>query len=122
AYANIQLNEQRKSVIDSFGRTIYIPKDVTRVVTDGKHTLGEMLALGIPPIGAAMSLMKDDVIYHQRLQNICSIGKWADPTKIAQLEPEIVLLSYKRSPQDLKELRSIAPTVVMKNALYRKNV
>ncbi|MGE7109734.1 helix-turn-helix domain-containing protein [Lysinibacillus sp. NPDC047702] len=110
-YANIHLHTQQRTVIDSLGRKVHVPKDTTRIVTDGKFTLGELLVLGISPIGAAISIMKDNVIYHNRLRNIHSIGHWADPNKIAQLQPEFILLSYY--PQDLQELDALAPTVVL---------
>lgn len=112
-YANIHLYTQQRTVIDSLGRKVHVPKDATRIVTDGKFTLGELLVLGISPIGAAISIMKENVIYHNKLRNIHSIGYWADPDKIAQLQPEFILLSYY--PQDLQELDVLAPTVVLNN-------
>lgn len=112
-YANIHLHTQQRIVIDSLGRKVHVPKDATRIVTDGKYTLGELLVLGISPIGAAISIMKDNVIYHNRLRNIHSIGYWADPDKIAQLQPELLLLSYFHPEQDLQKLDAIAPTVIL---------
>ena len=58
-YANIHLQTQQRTVIDSLGRKIHVPTGATRIVTDGKFTLGELLVLGISPIGAAISIMKD---------------------------------------------------------------
>ncbi|CCF16762.1 bacterial regulatory helix-turn-helix s, AraC family protein [Brevibacillus laterosporus GI-9] len=113
-YANIHLHTQQRTVIDSLGRKVHVPKNATRIVTDGKYTLGELLVLGISPIGAAIS-MKDNVIYHNKLRNIQNIGYWADPDKIAQLQPELVLLSYHHPAQDLQVLDAIAPTVVLDN-------
>lgn len=110
-YANIHLHTPERTVIDSLGRRVLVPTSATRIVTDGKFTLGELLVLGIPPIGAAISIMRDNVVYHNKLRNIHSIGDWADPDKIAQLQPEFILLSYY--PQDLQELDALAPTVVL---------
>ena len=112
-YANIQLHTPERTVIDSFGRKIHVPKDATRTVTDGKFTLGELLVLGIPPIGAAISIMKDNVVYHNKLRNIHSIGHWVDPDKIAQLQPELLLLSYFHPEHDLQKLDAIAPTIIL---------
>ncbi|MBU9709230.1 AraC family transcriptional regulator [Paenibacillus sp. AK121] len=117
-YENIHLRTGQKTVIDSFGRKIHIPKDTTRIVTDGKFTLGELLVLAMPPIGAAISIMKDNVIYHNKLRNIHNIGHWADPDKIAQLQPELLLLSYVHPEQDLQKLDAIAPTVIL-NSKFR---
>lgn len=114
-YANIQLHTPERTVIDSFGRKIHVPKDATRIVTDGKFTLGELLVLGIPPIGAAISIMKDNVVYHNKLRNIHSIGHWVDPDKIAQLQPELLLLSYFHPEHDLQKLDAIAPTIILNN-------
>jgi len=113
-YANIHLHNQQKTVIDSLGREIHVPKNATRIVTAGTNTLGELLVLGISPIGAAISIMKDQVIYHNKLQNIHNVGHQAEPDKIAQLHPELLLLSNYRS-QDLKVLEAIAPTVILDN-------
>lgn len=112
-YANIQLHTPERTVIDSFGRKIHVPKDATRIVTDGKFTLGELLVLGIPPIGAAISIMKENVVYHNKLRNIHSIGHWVDPDKIAQLQPELLLLSYFHPEHDLQKLDAIAPTIIL---------
>lgn len=117
-YANIHLHTQQKTVIDSLGRKVHVPNDATRIVTDGKFTLGELLVLGISPIGAAISTMKDNVIYHNKLRNIHNIGYWADPDKIAQLQPELLLLSYFHPEQDLQKLDAIAPTVIL-NSKFR---
>ncbi|WP_340021189.1 AraC family transcriptional regulator [Paenibacillus sp. FSL K6-1096] len=117
-YENIHLRTGQRTVIDSFGRKIHVPKDTTRIVTDGKFTLGELLVLAMPPIGAAISIMKDNVIYHNKLRNIHNIGQWADPDKIAQLQPEFLLLSYVHPEQDLQKLDAIAPTVIL-NSKFR---
>nr|WP_255601507.1 helix-turn-helix domain-containing protein [Lysinibacillus sp. K60] len=116
-YANIHLYTPERTVIDSFGRKIHVPKDATRIVADGKFTLGELLVLGIPPIGAAISIMKDNVVYHNKLRNIHSIGHWVDPDKIAQLQPELLLLSYFHPEHDLQKLDAIAPTIILSSKL-----
>lgn len=115
-YANIHLHTQRRTVIDSLGRKIHIPKDATRIVTAGTNALGELLVLGIAPIGAALSVMKKQVIYRNRLQNIQDIGYWAEPDKIARLQPELMLLGNYLS-KDLSELDAIAPAIVLNNKM-----
>lgn len=47
-YANIHLHTPERTVIDSLGRRVLVPTSATRIVTDGKFTLGELLVLGIP--------------------------------------------------------------------------
>ncbi len=116
-YANIHLHNQQKTVVDSLGREIHVPKDATRIVTAGTDTLGELLVLGISPLGAAISIMKNQVIYHNKLRNIHNIGYWADPEKISELQPELLLVSNYRA-QDLQELDAIAPTVIL-NSKFR---
>ena len=116
-YANIHFHNQQKTVIDSLGREIYVPKDATSIVTAGTDTLGELLVLGISPLGAAISIMKNQVIYHNKLRNIHNIGYWADPEKISELQPELLLVSNYRA-QDLQDLDAIAPTVIL-NSKFR---
>ena len=82
-------------------------------MTDGKFTLGELLVLGIPPIGAAISIMKDNVVYHNKLKNIHSIGHWVDPIKSHSQQPELLLLSYFHPEHDLQKLDAIAPTIIL---------
>lgn len=113
-YANIHLHTQQRTVIDSLGRKVHVPKDATRIVAAGTNTLGELLVLGISPIGAAISIMKEQVIYRNKLRNIYNIGYWADPDKIAHLQPELLVLGNYRS-QDLQELDAIAPAIVLNN-------
>lgn len=53
------------------------------------------------------------MVYHNQLRNIHSIGHWVDPDKIAQLQPELLLLSYFHPEHDLQKLDAIAPTIIL---------
>lgn len=115
-YANIHFHTQQKTIIDSLGRKVHVPKDATRIVASGTNTLGELLVLGISPIGAAISIMKEQVIYHSKLRNIHNIGYLAEPDNIAHLHPELLLLGNYRA-EDLQQLDAIAPAIVLNNKI-----
>ncbi|CAM3164361.1 helix-turn-helix domain-containing protein [Paenibacillus taichungensis] len=110
-YANTQLRSRRRTVTDSLGRQIRLPEVTTRVVATGTNTLGELLALGICPVGAGIATMKSQVIYRNRLQNISDIGLRAAPEQVSPLKPDLMLLG-NYCEQQLPELDAIAPTIV----------
>lgn len=100
---------------DETGRTVEIPAYPQKIVT--VNMAGELVALGIPPVGAAdgwLQYMDDD-----QKAGIESIGGGPVGTlnleKIAALEPDLIItpnIERVTSPEVLASLEKIAPTVV----------
>lgn len=111
-YADLLLSTRRSTVIDSLGRTVHLPKAVNRIVATGTNTVGELLALGVRPVGAGIAKMKTQVVYRSKLRNIFDIGVKAEPEQVALLRPELMLLGNSH-PRDLAELEEIAPAITL---------
>ncbi|MGN7412996.1 helix-turn-helix domain-containing protein [Paenibacillus sp. SAF-068] len=114
-YANIQRRTRQRTITDSLGRQISLPDAAMRIVATGTNTLGELLAIGIRPVGAGITTMKSQVIYRNRLQHMPDIGLQGAPEQVSLLEPDLILLG-NYSEQQLPQLDAIAPTIVYSEA------
>ncbi|KQN99111.1 helix-turn-helix domain-containing protein [Paenibacillus sp. Leaf72] len=100
---------------DWAGREVKLPLQSTRIVAIG-YSLGDMLTLGIKPIGADLSLIGKQVVFRGELQHIADIGSKGDTAIIAELEPELIL-HCNLQHESPEALASIAPTLfIEKNA------
>ncbi|MGE7842139.1 helix-turn-helix domain-containing protein [Lysinibacillus sp. NPDC093712] len=76
------------------------------------YSLGDLLSLGIQPIGADTEIIGKRVIYREALEGIQDIGLLGEPAKIRKLQPDLIVHSGFR--QDwIDELALIAPTVLI---------
>lgn len=114
AYAKLHIHTGKRMITDSLGRQIRIPEAANRIVATGTNTLGELLTLGIRPIGAGLSTMKQQVVYKHKLHSIADIGLRAAPEQVALLEPELMLLGNFCEEQ-LPVLHAIAPAATLRN-------
>ncbi|WP_338552582.1 AraC family transcriptional regulator [Paenibacillus sp. KS-LC4] len=100
---------------DWAGRKIRLPLQSTRIVAIG-YSLGDMLTLGIRPIGADLSLIGKQVVFRSELQHIADVGSKGDTAIIAGLEPELILHCNLKH-ESPEALARIAPTLfIEKNA------
>ncbi|BBI33399.1 hypothetical protein KCTCHS21_27980 [Cohnella abietis] len=106
-YTRIQNHQQQ--VKDWRGITQLVPSSAKRIVYDDASTLGDLLALGIAPIGASLRFYNYEPVIHQ-LERTQDIGFPVNLEKVRELNPDLVLLSRyacEQSPQ----VSEIAPTV-----------
>ncbi|MFF2091195.1 ABC transporter substrate-binding protein [Paenibacillus sp. NPDC058174] len=103
-----------RSVVDSKGHTVEIPTHPAKVVYTGSD-LGDVLALGIKPIGADLEVIADQVAYSDLLAGIEDIGEAsANLEKILALEPDLILMDSGGTYYDTKDyeaLNKVGPTV-----------
>lgn len=82
-----------------------------RIVAVG-YSLGDLLALGIRPVGADLHVIGKRVIYRDMLKQIKDVGLLGEPGKVRALQPDLIVYSSFR--QDwVDELSRIAPTVLI---------
>jgi ABC-type Fe3+-citrate transport system substrate-binding protein len=82
-----------------------------RIVAVG-YSLGDLLSLGITPIGADVEIIGKRGLYWDSINGIEDIGLLGEPGKIRKLLPDLIIHSGFR--QDwIEELASIAPTVLI---------
>lgn len=96
--------------VNDWGKSTYrIPAAANRIVYDDAGTLGDLLALGISPVGAKLRFCKNDS-FISKVQFTEEIGFPLNPNKVRTLKPDLVLLSRYGTEQH-PELSAIAPTV-----------
>ncbi|KQO17875.1 AraC family transcriptional regulator [Paenibacillus sp. Leaf72] len=89
-----------------------IKQDVSpfsRIVVVG-YVLGDLLSLGIRPVGADMTVIGRKVVYRNELKNISDIGLLGELGKVKALCPDLILYSSFRQDR-MEELSKIASTV-----------
>jgi AraC-like DNA-binding protein/ABC-type Fe3+-citrate transport system substrate-binding protein len=85
-----------------------------RIVVTG-FTLGELLTLGIKPVGADLTVMGEQVVYRDLLHGVVDVGVLGDPSLIQALRPDLIILGSKLHRHHAK-LISIAPTAILDSA------
>lgn len=82
-----------------------------RVVAVG-YSLGDLLFLGIKPIGADVKIIGQRTIYRDLVEQVHDIGLLGEPAKIKELAPDLIVHSGFRHDW-IDELALIAPTVLI---------
>lgn len=82
-----------------------------RIVAIG-YSLGDLLSLGIKPVGADVEIIGKRGFYWDEIKDVEDVGLLGEPAKIRELHPDLIVHSGFR--QDwIDELASIAPTVLI---------
>jgi iron complex transport system substrate-binding protein len=89
---------------------IEVPVEPKRVVS--LVFVGELLALGIKPIGTAPGFMKTG-LFVKELEGTQSIGDEPSVEKVLELDPELIIVHNFVEKGIVEQLGKIAPTVVM---------
>lgn len=95
------------------------PSDPKRIVVMEYSFLGDILAVGLKPIGIADDDKPDSIIpeFSDSLSGYTSIGSRYQPSleTIADLKPDLIVADKERHTVIEDELNRIAPTVVIKS-------
>jgi len=111
-YANISRGSVGESMSPNHTSPSYEPR---RIVITGSM-LGELLALGIKPVGAELTIIKSQIVYGDLLQEVTDVGTLIDPSRISALSPDLIVLGCKLN-RHYNQLHTIAPTVILDNNL-----
>lgn len=107
-----------------------VPKNPQRIVTLSADTLGNILALGVKPIGSANEFLKEGEFYpyfsEAETQGITTVGKPEYPNleRLLLLKPDLIIGWGGYTPQAIYPLLSrIAPTVLYnwQNNTWKEN-
>lgn len=98
---------------DYKGNKVQIPANPQRIISIGSD-VGDLLALGVNPVGASLQVIKDQVVYKDRLQGITDVGEPVDPEKVAALSPDLILVDGSGLYDEIyPALIQIAPVVLV---------
>ncbi|SFA94411.1 iron complex transport system substrate-binding protein [Cohnella sp. OV330] len=100
-----------KKITDAKGREVEVPTDPKRIVYVCSDP-GDLLALGVRPVGASLSVVGSQVAYGDQLQGIADVGYPADLEKVTAQDPDLIIFN-DWDEQGLAPLEKIAPTVAI---------
>ncbi|CAI6041544.1 ABC transporter substrate-binding protein [Cohnella sp. JJ-181] len=100
-----------RTVTDAKGRKVEIPAEPKRIVYVGSDP-GDLLALGVRPVGASLSVIGTQVAYGNQLQDIADVGYPANLEKVTAQNPDLIIYN-DWDEQRLPPLEKIAPTVAI---------
>lgn len=105
---------------ESIRGKIELPDQPTRVVVANRDYVGDLLALGIQPVGASSTLLFDTSYYIELLEGVADIGADGSVSleKILELEPELIL-TYQDDAYE--SFSKIAPTILIPYGTYDYN-
>ncbi|WP_150265525.1 AraC family transcriptional regulator [Paenibacillus tepidiphilus] len=101
-------HKPRTKATDWTGHTVEIPERPRRIVYHGE-TMGDLLALGIRPVGGDKAFTLNSV-YKHRLKSVANVGFPLDPVLTRSLKPDLIILA---SPNErtYETVAGIAPTL-----------
>lgn len=104
---------QTKEYTDFKGVKVDIPTNPQRIVSI-TH-LGDLLALGVKPVGAGSLALDNSVLLKKELEGVASVGD-VSVEKVLELQPDLII-APTYLPADIKEkLVKIAPVVTLATA------
>ncbi len=96
------------TVQDWTGHTVDIPERPKRVIYHGE-TIGDLLALGVKPVGGDEEFARNSV-YKHRLKSLANVGFPLNPQLTASLRPDLIIIA--NSDEKLyKRVADIAPAL-----------
>jgi len=96
---------------DFKGREVEVPVHPERIVYIGSNP-GDLLALGVKPVGASLSVIASQVAYPDLLNGIEDVGYPSSVEKVLALKPDLILFD-DWDEAAIDPLTKIAPTVVV---------
>ncbi|WP_172455406.1 AraC family transcriptional regulator [Paenibacillus sp. BIHB 4019] len=100
---------------DSQGHEVQLPESPKRVVLQG-NSIGDLLALGIQPIGVDRRFIDESVYLDKEQTKAQDIGFPTNFEALVDLAPDLTMLGYVLDKQ-YEEVSKISPTVVFDQSL-----
>ncbi|WNS41139.1 helix-turn-helix domain-containing protein [Paenibacillus sp. MMS20-IR301] len=103
-----QAQQRKVTVRDWTGHEVEIPERPRRIVYHGE-TLGDVLALGVKPVGGDEAFARNTV-YKHRIRNLANVGFPLDPQLTRLISPDLIIIA---NPDEriYRRVSGIAPTV-----------
>ncbi|MGO4948641.1 ABC transporter substrate-binding protein [Paenibacillus sp. DRB1-1] len=96
---------------DSQKRKVTIPVNPQRIVYVGSDP-GDLLALGVRPAGASLSVIQSQIVYADLTKDITDVGYPVNLEKVTMLKPDLILHD-NWDEKAIDTLAKIAPTVAL---------
>ncbi|KAF6580504.1 MULTISPECIES: ABC transporter substrate-binding protein [Paenibacillus] len=96
-------------------RKVAIPVNPQKIVYVGSDP-GDLLALGVRPAGASLSVIQSQIVYADLTKDIIDIGSPVNLEKLTMLKPDLILFD-NWDVKTIDTLAKIASTVVLNSEL-----
>ncbi|WP_025679118.1 ABC transporter substrate-binding protein [Paenibacillus polymyxa] len=96
-------------------RKVTIPVNPQKIVYVGSDP-GDLLALGVRPAGASLSVIQSQIVYPDLTKDVTDIGSPVNLEKLTMLKPDLILFD-NWDVKTIDTLAKIAPTVVLNSEL-----
>ncbi|OAB45619.1 ABC transporter substrate-binding protein [Paenibacillus antarcticus] len=107
--SDVSENEVSRSYTDYRGHVVDIPTAPQRVIFAGETT-GDLLEIGIQPIGA-LGVSVKDTLYENELTQVEDVGFPINLEKVISLNPDLILVA-DTDEKGYESLSKIAPTIM----------
>ncbi|ASA19426.1 Fe3+-hydroxamate ABC transporter substrate-binding protein [Paenibacillus donghaensis] len=99
---------QKLRVTDWMGHAVDIPERPKRIVYHGE-TLGDLLALGVRPVGSDEAFSRNSV-YKHRIKKLANVGFPLDIHRTGKLHPDLIIIATP-DEQAYEQVAALAPTL-----------
>ncbi|MCE3199161.1 AraC family transcriptional regulator [Paenibacillus sonchi] len=103
-----QTHRRKITVKDWTGHVVDIPERAKRVIYHGE-TLGDLLALGVKPVGGDEIFARNSV-YSHRIKKLANVGFPLDPQRARPLSPDLIIVA-NADEKLYASISGIAPTL-----------
>lgn len=100
-----------KIYTDYKGNKVEVPTHPQKIVYIGSNP-GDLLALGVKPAGASLTVIASQVAYPDLIEGITDVGYPYSSEKVLELQPDLIIFD-DWDEEGLSALSKIAPTVVV---------
>ncbi|MCK8485915.1 ABC transporter substrate-binding protein [Paenibacillus sp. MBLB2552] len=102
-----------KSYKDFTGQEVEIPTNPERIVS--VTHLGDLLAVGVKPIGAGSLALENSVLLSKELEGVENVGD-ISVEKVLALQPDLIMVPTYTPADIVEQLKKIAPVVTLATA------
>lgn len=89
---------------------VEVPVDPQRIVSI-TH-LGDLLALGVKPVGAGSLALENSVLLEKELEGVANVGD-VSVEKVLELNPDLIIVPSYLPAENVEQLKKIATTVTL---------
>ncbi|RCX20347.1 iron complex transport system substrate-binding protein [Fontibacillus phaseoli] len=102
--------EAKTKVFKDLKGDIEVPTHPERIVS--VTHLGDLLALGVKPVGAGSLALENSVLLEKELEGVANVGD-VSVEKVLELNPDLIIVPSYLPAENVEQLKKIATTVTL---------
>lgn len=111
---NGQAIVEERTVTDYLNREVVIPGNPQKIIYFDGNTMGDLLALGIKPIGADGRYFPGamvETVYPDMMEGVVDVGFPINLEAVLDLEPDLIIVGLTLTEEQIEALSRVAPVV-----------